>query len=322
MWNCEQLSKDTMAVKTLVEHRIVKHRGETLVSEYITNTPCIVNISIEKPTICVMRNGKKIISSGSYKQITFGQNECFLAPAGESLLVELPEASNYNPTNCLAIELGGALLNALTQNLNRAYETRGLGKHISTDWFASFLECKNPAIKKQVQNLFEIYDLPENPFKDRFVDIRHRELVLELIQSHEKKLLVKAPKKEIGAGLEAALAAMSSDLSRRLSTKQLAHISAKSEATLYRHFRTKFEMTPGRYAEHLRMKEAQHLLTKQNIGTTAYELGYSSTSNFSRAFKRIQKTTPREFQRLQKVNKKKPSAKPNRTHVIPWTRQR
>ena len=311
-----------MDVKTQVEHRIVKHRGETLVSEYITNTPCVVNILIEKPTICVMRNGKKTVSSGSYKQITFGKNECFLAPAGENLLVELPEASNFNPTNCIAIELGGALLNALTQNLNRAFETRGLNKQLSTNWFTSFLECKNPAIKTQVQNLFEIYDLPENPFKDRVVDIRHRELVLELIQSHEKKLLVKAPKKDIGAGLEAARAAISSDLSRRLSTKQLAHISAKSEATLYRHFWTKFKMTPGNYAEHLRMKEAQRLLTKQNICTTGYELGYSSVSNFSRAFKRIHNTTPREFQRLQKVNKQTPSAKPNWNHVIPWTLQR
>jgi hypothetical protein len=67
-----------------------------------------------------------------------------------------------------------------------------------------------------------------------------------------------------------------------------------------RAFRNTLAQTPRQYVLHRRVTKAQDLIRqgKLSLADIAYQLGFSSQSHFSTAFKQITGITPTQFQRL------------------------
>ena len=61
-----------------------------------------------------------------------------------------------------------------------------------------------------------------------------------------------------------------------------------SASSFHKHFRTVTSTTPLQYQKELRLLEAQRLLKTggASVTTVAYEVGYESTSQFSREYAR------------------------------------
>ena len=82
-------------------------------------------------------------------------------------------------------------------------------------------------------------------------------------------------------------------------------VAKKSGVTLRfleTYFQVRFGVTPRAWIFKLRMREAERLLNEASaVKVVALELGYNSTGNFSRDFKRFHGANPREY--LQGQNK-------------------
>ena len=85
--------------------------------------------------------------------------------------------------------------------------------------------------------------------------------------------------------------------SEDLSIDTLAEQAFLSESRFKNKFQKVVGMTPMRYVEHIRIKEAKDALNtgQKDITTLAYELGYSSPSHFASAFRRQTGTTPSAY---------------------------
>ena len=83
-----------------------------------------------------------------------------------------------------------------------------------------------------------------------------------------------------------------------LSIDELARQAAMSKAVFHRRFKTATSLSPLQYVKALRINEGARLIAQgTNVSSAAYQVGYSSPSQFSREFRRQFDQTPREWRR-------------------------
>lgn len=92
---------------------------------------------------------------------------------------------------------------------------------------------------------------------------------------------------------------ISTDLSLRISAKEMAADYGVSETSLKNYFREVYGENLSAYENRLRMKKAAELLqnTSLCISAVAEQVGYLSQSKFAAAFKKYYEVTPMEFRR-------------------------
>lgn len=85
--------------------------------------------------------------------------------------------------------------------------------------------------------------------------------------------------------------------------EELARTANMSPSTFKRTFKKYMGMSPGDWLRHRRITKAKTLLMngKKNISDVAFELGYSDTASFSKAFKVATDLYPTDFIRKQVV---------------------
>lgn len=74
-----------------------------------------------------------------------------------------------------------------------------------------------------------------------------------------------------------------------ITIEQLANIAAMAPSTFHQHFKNITTITPLQYQKRLRLHEARRLMLSQHCSATqaAYEVGYQSTQQFNREYKRL-----------------------------------
>lgn len=87
------------------------------------------------------------------------------------------------------------------------------------------------------------------------------------------------------------------NLAKDISLDDLADSAYLSKYYFARAFKTTFKTTPAKYVLNERVKKAVKLISTTDlpIGMIADECGFSSTSNFSKAFSRITGMSPRDY---------------------------
>lgn len=100
-------------------------------------------------------------------------------------------------------------------------------------------------------------------------------------------------------GLSRAVCAIRERRSGNLDVAEVARCAAVSPSHLRRLFRRAYGMGPLAFHGRLRIEEACRLLRHGglNVSETADALGFSNGQNFSRAFRKVMKETPRSFAR-------------------------
>jgi AraC-like DNA-binding protein len=85
-----------------------------------------------------------------------------------------------------------------------------------------------------------------------------------------------------------AIAHIRSDIRSPISIPELARRVGMSASSLHKHFKAITSTTPLQYQKELRLLEARRLLMMggASVTTAAYEVGYESSSQFSREYAR------------------------------------
>ncbi|MER6155415.1 AraC family transcriptional regulator [Streptomyces sp. NPDC001868] len=93
--------------------------------------------------------------------------------------------------------------------------------------------------------------------------------------------------------------AMDRAYAQPLDVPALARIAHVSEAHFTRTFRATFGETPHRYLQRRRVERAMFLLRETDRAVTdiCFEVGFGSPGTFSRTFRDIVGTSPREYRR-------------------------
>ena len=99
--------------------------------------------------------------------------------------------------------------------------------------------------------------------------------------------------------LHRAIQAMHANPQRDWNLEELAEEAGLSRAAFAQRFKRLASDTPGHYLTRIRIQRAMDLLraTTENLDTIAERVGYGDPFVFSKAFKRIQGVSPREFKK-------------------------
>ena len=98
------------------------------------------------------------------------------------------------------------------------------------------------------------------------------------------------------AQIKRAVEWICSNAVRTLSVTELAESVSMSATSFHRHFKAVTSMSPLLYQKHIRLLEAQKLLrsSETKVTAVAFEVGYASSSQFSREYKQMFGHPPRD----------------------------
>lgn len=85
------------------------------------------------------------------------------------------------------------------------------------------------------------------------------------------------------------------NFARTLRVEQLADLASMSPSSFHQHFKALTSMTPLQFQKQLRLLEARRLMATDavNVADAAYQVGYESTSQFSREYSRMFGVSPK-----------------------------
>lgn len=286
-----------MDVEKLVEYRTVRHSAQSEASVYLTTDLAKVNLQFSNPLICAMRQGRKIMRVGESEQFEFLPGETLLINSSMPLDILFPEAAPDRPAECMVIEIDRVVLDQIVCQVNETLKSQGQTGRMELDWsrFAHLQQA--PAVIDQMNRLVRMYDEEQGPFRDTLIEIGHHELVLRLLQAQASELLMRRRGTIPDTGLDAVAQAIRAHPETRFTTEQLAAIAHMSEATLFRHFKTRYGLTPAKFASAYRVRRAREMLMDMPIAEVAHALGFANGAHFSRVFRQAVGETPGEVQR-------------------------
>lgn len=237
--------------------------------------PSSFEASLYEPVLCLILQGRKQVSIGE-QTLSFGPGECLLVSH------DLPVSSRITkaPYLALVLEIDVATIrklydevteSALDSERARAAETHradpglldALRRYLALADSPADAKVLGPLISKEIH-----YRLLVAPFGGMLRSlIRH--------DSH-------------ASAIARAISHIRGDIRSPIVIADLARRVGMSVSSFHKHFRTITSTTPLQYQKGLRLLEARRLLKTGDASVTsaAYEVGYESSSQFSREYAR------------------------------------
>jgi AraC-like DNA-binding protein len=97
---------------------------------------------------------------------------------------------------------------------------------------------------------------------------------------------------------------LKTNYSQQLKIEDLAEMANMSSSSFHNHFRSMTSLSPLQYQKHLRLQEARRLMLAEDLDATraAFQVGYESSSQFSREYSRLFGAPPlRDISKLRQV---------------------
>ena len=237
------------------------------------------------PGVCLVLQGAKQMIVGS-RMLRFGAGSCFAS------LIELPttrcvfEAEGDKPYVATSLELDHSQITALLADLPSVpTNTSVTGFSVAT-------------ISRELLEAWEHYlSLLDTPDDIPILSApRELELLYRLLQSPHGPLLRQIARTEGRlAQMRRAIDWMRRHFDQPLAIKTLADIAGMSIPTFNRHFRAVTTTSPLQYQKTLRLQAARRMLAANpDAARAAYAVGYESASQFSREYRRLFGSPPKQ----------------------------
>jgi AraC-like DNA-binding protein len=244
-----------------------------------------------EPSLTLLVQGRKRVILGQ-EAFACGSSRYLLTSVNVPVIGQVVEASPERPYLCLflKLDLGAARQLLIDHDLpapGRRSSARGIAASSAT-----------PELFDAFFRLLAIVDKPNDiPILGPLI---HREIVYRLLTGEEG-----ARFREIAtSGSQSHRTAQAanwirSNYARPLRIQELAASVKMGVSTLHHQFRAMTSMSPLQYQKQLRLQEARRLMLTENYdaGTAAMEVGYESTTQFSREYSRLFGQPPMRYVR-------------------------
>ena len=296
-------------LETLVENRTLHTLNNAELNIFETHQKAAqVMLQFHEPVLASMIRGKKIMHLQNTPSFGFLPGESVILPSNELMCIDFPEASEQNPTQCLALAFNEAKLQQAVNLLNE----RGLkqnGKEWSmTDYNYHF--TNDIAINQILQRLIFIFT-ENHPSKDIFADMLLQELIIRILQTESKSIyLKKSYTQPNNDRISFVLNFIRENITEDLTIELLSEKAYMSESNFYRTFKHETGSTPIDFIIEERLKLAESLLRdpKMSVKEAFMASGFNSFSYFCRIFKKKKNLSTTEFKEKSNQLKNRPMA--------------
>ncbi len=252
--------------------------------------PCVP--AVYEPTVVAILSGsKEAVLDGEHH--IYGSDKYLLCPMTLPVEAGTPRASEADPLLGVVITLNPRMMRELTLEI----ETAAGGNRLWRDGEPSALALASwdSGFTQALQRLLELLDKP--------IDLevlgqgRLRELCYAVLMGEAGA----AARRTFGVGNEIArtIDYLSTRLSEQVTIDDMADHVGMSRAVFHRRFKEATTMSPIQFVKSMRLNNAAMKITEgKTVSEAAWDVGYQSSSQFSREFKRMYGQSPRSGPRF------------------------
>ncbi|MZQ80609.1 helix-turn-helix domain-containing protein [Paenibacillus sp. 5J-6] len=242
--------------------------------------PTLLSHGVLKPSLCIVLQGRKRLQIGA-KEIEYTAGDFLSASIDMPVNGQVTIASSQSPYIALRIDLtpGEVAAVASEANLDLRPETglqpglfvgkpclevlEGFEKLLRLSLDARAAEYLAPAIKREI--IYRLLDGEEGP-------LFYKNMLLH----------------QDASGIGKVIDWIKGNFDSPLTIEELAELGNMSISNLHYKFKEVTSMAPLQYQKRLRLQEARRLLLDgANVTETALQVGYQSSTQFSREYKRL-----------------------------------
>jgi AraC-like DNA-binding protein len=239
---------------------------------------------VVQPLICLVLQGCKRVSLGSGAS-SYGAGDTMIVTGNVPALTRISKASVANPYLALALDLD---LSVITDLVTTAPEAHS--RPSAQDTHHELLDA--------LHRLVLLLDRPESlaVLKDGLVREIHHWLLLG-----RQGLAIRhlgSPDSH-ARRIARAVAILRANYSKPVQIERLAAAAGMSRSGFHQHFRAITSLTPIQFQKQLRLIEARRLIVSSGkiLSQVAFDVGYESTSQFSREYARMYGQPPNRDKR-------------------------
>ncbi len=284
-------------LKTLVEHRSVYTLEQCELNIFETHqTSKSVALCFQDLTFTSMLRGKKIMHLFDKAHFDYLPGESVIVPANERMLIDFPEACAASPTQCLALAINSEKIHQIIDILNEKYK-----RVESFDTWQINEEqyhLKNTQEMANTINRLVKVSMGDNRAKDIFAELTLQELLIRLMQSQARKVIFEDYQQNMNRFRFAYVVKyIKENISKNLSVKELSNAACMSESHFFKSFKRELGISPIEFVLQERLALAKKYLAdpRKTITNVCFDVGFNSTSYFSRVFKKYEGVSPKQY---------------------------
>ncbi len=255
-----------------------------------------VMLQFSQPVLASMLEGKKIMHLQGREAFNFLPGESLCLPAGETMVIDFPEAKENNPTRCLAMQIDQDLISRIVGEMNDTMP-RADNQLWGPDP-GNFAFTNDYAIYQLLQRMIFVF-MEDHPSKDSFIQWMMKELIIRVKQNenretyHNQLLQISDSNR-----MAFIIKYIREHIHEPLTVKMLADKAHMSEPNFHKVFRNEIGMSPVQFINHTRIKRATGMLKNPHVKMREVFLacGFNNLSYFNRIFKKVHGMSPKSYQ--------------------------
>ncbi|MCC9624336.1 AraC family transcriptional regulator [Thalassospira sp. MA62] len=248
---------------------------------YRATGPSLKVPTIYRPSLCVIVSGAKEVTLGRdiYR---YAPGQILAASVALPIVGHVTNAEPDQPYRSISIDLDAGILGELVSQLGVDLQDEG-------DSFRGiFVEQSTDELLFSVLRIVELLETPGD--MPVMLPILMRELHFRLLRTGRGALIAR-----LGIGgskmqrISTVISLMKENFRQPLRVDELAVTARMSPSSFHHHFKQVTSMSPLQYQKQLRLTAARQIMLAElkDAASAAYEVGYESTSQFSREYARM-----------------------------------
>jgi len=247
--------------------------------------------------ITSMVRGKKVMHLMN-NDFDYLPGETVIVPAGERMLIDFPEATADDPTQCIALAVDAAYVKNTLNYLNEYYNTT---RDEETDWklHVSQYHFDNDAeVSLLINKLIRVCS-GNSLSKDIIADLNLKELLIRLVQSqYLQQVGIESAVNNNLSRKHYIINYIREHLTERITVETLTRKAYLSRNLFFKWFKEQFGLSPVDYINKERIRLAKTLLKDRanKLASVSAQCGFADTNYFVRIFKKAEGVTPGRYQ--------------------------
>jgi len=294
------------SMKTLVENRraFTLQNCELNVFETLQESS-LVPLTFSDFVVTSMLRGKKVMHLFDQPGFDYLPGETVLVPAHVTMKIDFPEATELNPTQCIALALDQSKIQQIVDQLNEQYPREGSGQYWQLR-HNQYHFLNNLDLAQSINKLIHICS-GNSLGKDILADLTLQELVVHIIQTQNLQCAQQDNQAQHDNPLAYVLHYIRTNIGEKIQVEELSEKACMSRASFYRAFKREFNISPVEFILKEKIKKAKSLLSdsRATISDVCYQLGFSDLNYFGRQFKKSEGISPSQYRHVSGAQEEK-----------------
>ncbi len=284
---------------TLVENRSVITLNQCELNVFETHQQSEnIRLRFSELTFTTMLRGKKKMSVFGSDKFDYIPGESVIVPQNQEMVIDFPEASLDNPTQCIALVINQQKIQETIDILNETHPK----VETNDQWQLRHDEYHLSNTVSLVQTVNRIVTITQEQLiaKDILANYALQELLIRLMQTQARAIILKDYHRHATAHRFAAVMQyIHEHLTEPLSIEQLSRVAYMSKSHFFRSFKMEFGISPIEFIIVQRLSLAKKLLSDLtlNIADIAFRTGFNSVHYFSEQFRKHTGITASAYRR-------------------------